>query len=189
MNESDEQDLVKALDGVTAAASSLGGTSMPSPATPGAPTSTPIAVTPSPIQTSDSQAYPQINPAPAPQPVAVTIAPENTTNSLPSNVDILTSSVGTPVAVTDDSALDSNTSLDAIKQIALGELRPLVDKLEVSPEEKFDTYLLLIRSTDDKKLIGPAHEAAKAIEDETRRAEALLNIIKEIDYLSRQNES
>src|SRR5436190_12852548 len=27
--------------------------------------------------------------------------------------------------------------LDAIKQEALGELRPLVDKLDVSPEEKF----------------------------------------------------
>lgn len=74
--------------------------------------------------------------------------------------------------------------LDAIKQEALGELRPLVDKLEVSPEEKFDTYLLLLRSTDDKALIGPAHEAARNIADEARRAQALLDIIKEIDYLS-----
>jgi hypothetical protein len=74
--------------------------------------------------------------------------------------------------------------LDAIKQEALGELRPLVDKLDVSPEEKFDTYLLLLRSTDDKALIGPAHEAARGIADEARRAQALLDIIKEIDYLS-----
>ncbi len=78
----------------------------------------------------------------------------------------------------------TDSSLDGIKQEALGELRPLVDKLNVSPEEKFDTYLLLIRSTDDKTLIAPAHEAAKAIQDETRRADALLDIIKEIDYLS-----
>lgn len=70
-----------------------------------------------------------------------------------------------------------------IKNDALNELRPLVDKLTVSPEEKFDTYLLLIRSTDDESLIAPAHEAAKAIEDEARRVEALLDIIKEIDYL------
>jgi hypothetical protein len=74
--------------------------------------------------------------------------------------------------------------LDAIKQEALGELRPLVDKLDVSPEEKFDTYLLLLRSTDDKALIAPAHEAARGIADEARRAQALLDIIKEIDYLS-----
>ncbi|MFZ2545144.1 MAG: hypothetical protein WAW80_04155 [Candidatus Saccharimonadales bacterium] len=82
----------------------------------------------------------------------------------------------------------SNTSTSSpladIKKDALLELRPLVDKLSVSPEEKFDTYLLLIRSTDDINLIAPAHDAAKSIQDEARRAEALLNIIKEIDYLS-----
>ena len=74
--------------------------------------------------------------------------------------------------------------LEAIKQDALSELRPLVDKLDVSPEEKFDTYLLLLRSTDDKALIAPAHEAARNIADEARRAQALLDVIKEIDYLS-----
>jgi hypothetical protein len=75
-------------------------------------------------------------------------------------------------------------NLESIKSDALNELRPLVDKLNVSPEEKFDTYLLLIRSTDDSSLIGPAHEAARAISDEARRAQALLDVIKEIDYLS-----
>jgi hypothetical protein len=74
--------------------------------------------------------------------------------------------------------------LSSLKQEALSELRPLVDKLDVSPEEKFDTYLLLLRSTDDKSLIAPAHEAAKNIVDEARRAQALLDIIKEIDFLS-----
>lgn len=74
--------------------------------------------------------------------------------------------------------------LESIKSDALNELRPLVDKLDVTPEEKFDTYLLLLRSTDDQALIAPAHEAAKGIADEARRAQALLDIIKEIDYLS-----
>lgn len=82
-----------------------------------------------------------------------------------------------------------DTGLDAIKQQALGELRPLVDKLNVSPEEKFDTYLLLLRSTDDKDLIAPAHEAAKSIVDEAKRAQALLNIIKEIDFLNQSQAS
>lgn len=76
--------------------------------------------------------------------------------------------------------------LDDIKQDALIELRPLVDKLSLTPEEKFDIYLLLLRSTDDKSLIAPAHAAAQAIPDEGRRAQALLDIIKEIDYLSNQ---
>jgi hypothetical protein len=77
-----------------------------------------------------------------------------------------------------------NSDLESIKKDALSELRPLVDKLDVSPEEKFDTYLLLLRSTDDQALIAPAHEAARMIGDEARRAQALLDIIKEIDYLS-----
>ncbi len=78
----------------------------------------------------------------------------------------------------------ASDSLEDIKKNALIELRPLVDKLDINPEEKFDTYLLLIRSTDDKALIAPAHAAAQAITDEARRAQALLDIIKEIDYLS-----
>lgn len=80
--------------------------------------------------------------------------------------------------------MGADGELDTIKKDALNELRPLVDKLNVAPEEKFDTYLLLLRSTDDKGLIGPAHEAARNIADEARRAQALLDVIKEIDYLS-----
>jgi len=74
--------------------------------------------------------------------------------------------------------------LEQIKMEAVNELRPLVDKLILPPEEKFDVYLLLIRCTDDRTLVAPAHETARMIEDETRRATALLDIIKEIDYLS-----
>lgn len=78
-------------------------------------------------------------------------------------------------------------SLDTIKKDALEELRPLVDKLDLPAEEKFDTLLLIIRSTDDQSLLAPAHDAAKAITDESRRAQALLDIIKEIDYFSAQS--
>lgn len=78
----------------------------------------------------------------------------------------------------------ANGSLDAIKHDALNELRPLVDKLNLSAEEKFDTYLLIIRSTDDSSLVAPAFEAARAIADETGKAQALFEIVKEIDYLS-----
>lgn len=81
-------------------------------------------------------------------------------------------------------AVSSSPELDAIKKDALEELRPLVDKLNLPADEKFDTLLLIIRSTDDKSLVTAAHEAARAIEDETKRAQALLDVIKEIDYFS-----
>lgn len=74
--------------------------------------------------------------------------------------------------------------LTPIKNEAINELRPLVDKLDLPAEEKFDTYLLLLRSTDDRTLIAPAYTAAQSIADEARKAQALLDIIKEIDYLS-----
>lgn len=74
--------------------------------------------------------------------------------------------------------------LESIKQNALHELRPLVDKLDLPAEEKFNTLLLIIRSTDDRSLVTQAYDAAKAIEDESKRAEALLDVIKEIDYFS-----
>lgn len=80
--------------------------------------------------------------------------------------------------------LQSDNNLESIKKDALKELRPLVEKLELSAEEKFDIYLLLLRSTDDTTLIAPAHATAQQIEDESKRAQALLDIIKEIDFLS-----
>lgn len=84
----------------------------------------------------------------------------------------------------------SNGSFDlsSIKNDALNELRPLIGRVDLPAEEKFDTYLMLIRSTDDASLIELAHGAAQNIADEKRKAEALLDIIKEIDYLSRKDQ-
>ncbi|MDB5183351.1 MAG: hypothetical protein JWO07_32 [Candidatus Saccharibacteria bacterium] len=163
-----EQDLVKALDNVAGAAASVGG--VPNPYGQAVPVQHAGAV-PSP--------YPAIQPMPAPLPTQPSDTPPYLSPDPSAPLIYPTAPVPAPAVVTEDSG-----PLAAIKQDALVELRPLVDKLNVSPEEKFDTYLLLIRSTDDTNLIGPAHDAAKAITDETRRAEALLDIIKEIDYLS-----
>ena len=109
----------------------------------------------------------------APEPVAAPVEPEPI---LPPE----------PVAELPPAPVMPSTGgeLDSVKQDAINELRPLVDKLTLPAEEKFDTYLLLIRSTDDKSLIAPAHAAARDIQDEARRAQALLDIIKEIDFLS-----
>jgi len=96
--------------------------------------------------------------------------------------------IAAPVAAPLAAPVASTTNLDGIKLDALKELRPLMDKVELPAEEKFDTYLMLIRSTDDTSLIGPAHSAAQNIADEKRKAEALLEIIKEIDYLSRKDQ-
>lgn len=133
-------------------------------------------------------------PAPAPQAVPAV----DTTQQVPAAPASLDTPLEaptvtpTPEAVPDFSTLPQPTEesnpLDAIKSDALNELRPLIDRVDLPAEEKFDTYLMLIRSTDDSSLIGPAHAAAQAISDEKRKAEALLDIIKEIDYLSRKDQ-
>lgn len=74
--------------------------------------------------------------------------------------------------------------LQVVKKQALSELVPILDKLNLPPEEKFDIYLLVIRATDDTSLVAPAHEVAKQIMDDTRRAQALYEIVKEVDYLA-----
>jgi hypothetical protein len=96
--------------------------------------------------------------------------------------------VVTPIAPVAMASSNDSSALDDIKLNALKELRPLMDKVELPAEEKFDTYLMLLRSTDDSTLIDPAHRAAQGISDEKRKAEALLEIIKEIDYLSRKEQ-
>ena len=73
-------------------------------------------------------------------------------------------------------------NLETIKQDAIAELRPLVDTLNLSPEDRFNTILLIIRSTDDASLLPAVHAAAKQIPDDGRRAQALLDVIKEIDF-------
>ena len=133
------------------------------------------------FEETNATASPVINPATiSPDPVATDQNDEPATDiTKPTAPEPVTP---TPAVSAPTAAADP--ALDTIKQTALNELRPLVDKLDVSPEEKFDTYLLLLRSTDDKTLIAPAHDAAVAIVDEARRAQALLDIIKEIDYFS-----
>lgn len=76
--------------------------------------------------------------------------------------------------------------LEDIKRQALEELRPIVGKLDLPAEDKFDALLLVIRSSDDQSLIQSAYDAAEGITDEAKKAQALLDVVKEIEYFSSQ---
>lgn len=76
--------------------------------------------------------------------------------------------------------------LGEIKKLALDELRPIVNELELPAKDKFDALLLVIRSSDDQSLIKSAYAAANGITDPAEKAQALLDIIKEIEYFSQQ---
>lgn len=77
--------------------------------------------------------------------------------------------------------------LISIKQEALQSLKPLVGHLDQSPEERFRTTMMMIQASDDQSLIPEAYEAAKAIEDDKIRAQALLDVVNEINYFTAQH--
>lgn len=83
----------------------------------------------------------------------------------------------------------SGDDLLNIKQQALSQLGPLVGQLEQSPEEKFRTTMMLIQSTDNSALLKDAYDAAQSISDEKVRAQALLDIVNEINYFTQQSSS
>ncbi len=82
-----------------------------------------------------------------------------------------------------------NDDLLNIKQKALKDLSPLVGHLNQTPEEKFRTTMMMIQASDDESLISSAYEAAQNITDEKARAQALLDIINEINYFTQQHNS
>jgi hypothetical protein len=78
----------------------------------------------------------------------------------------------------------TNNDLLSIKQEVLSTLSPLVDHLDQTSEEKFRTIMMMIQATDDQSLIKSAYASARSIEDEKVRAQALLDIVNEINYFT-----
>lgn len=139
---------------------------------------------PTPIEAPQELASVSVEPL-TPAPAESSLSPATDVSEV-SSPDLTPQPLVSPEVSETTSPPEDSGPLASIKKDVLIELRPLVDKLNISPEDKFDTLLLLIRNTDDSSLIEAAHEAAKGISDEARRAEALLEIVKEIDYLTRQ---
>ncbi len=94
----------------------------------------------------------------------------------------------TPVASEGDAASDLPNDLIDIKQKALSQLAPLVGHLDQTPEEKFRTTMMMIQASDDQALVKDAYAAAQAITDEKIRAQALLDIVNEINYFTQHSE-
>lgn len=83
----------------------------------------------------------------------------------------------------------NHDDLHAIKHQALQQLGPLVEHIDQAPEERFDTLMMMIRASDDAALIQPAYEAAEKIEDDNKKAQALLDIVNEVNYLTRSQQT
>lgn len=73
-----------------------------------------------------------------------------------------------------------------VKKSALQELSPLLDELDQPADEKLNILMMTIQATDDQALLPQALETAKKIEDKKARAEAMLDIIQEINYFTKK---
>lgn len=130
--------------------------------------------------------FPEPKPMPTPvQPLPQPIEPVTPTAisdfSIPS---ISTEEVAqTMVTETAPAGEPANLSIREIKTAALRDLAPLVGKMSMPSSQKFKIYRDMFENLGDYKVIEPAYQAAKDIEDETERAEALLYLIQSIDNM------
>lgn len=87
------------------------------------------------------------------------------------------------------SDVEIDPNLIDIKQQALNQLSPLIGHLDQSPEEKFRTTMMMIQASDNQSLIQDAYTAAQEIQDEKTKAQALLDVINEINYFTQHHEN
>lgn len=81
---------------------------------------------------------------------------------------------------------ETPAELVEVKKSALQELSPLLDELDQPADEKLNILMMTIQATDDQALLPQALETAKKIENKKARAEAMLDIIQEINYFTKK---
>ena len=123
---------------------------------------------------STPEATPESNPE-TPAPETPEPAPEAT--DLTAGAD-LSAGADLTAGATDLSA-ETPSELSSVKQSMIQDLIPLMDKVTLEADKKFDLYKEVIDNTHDKTMVPAAYEAAKGISDDTQKAEALLYLINE----------
>lgn len=185
--------LVKALEDANNV-----GTDAAAPAQPAAPADD-TATTPA-VDSSVIASDPQITGESAPETTPDLSASDDTATATPADDTAATTDTATgisfdgndlPAGLSSDADAHLPTEgsgetgeLDDVKKSALEQLRPLIEKLDLEPADKFDKYLMMLRASDDPALIKPAFDAAQGISGEKEKAQALLDIINEINYIT-----
>lgn len=121
-----------------------------------------------------SEATPLAPPIPAP------VAPE------PPAMPAFANGIVAPIGSAPKQASYGDPDLDRVKSSALSDLRPIIEKIDLPAEKKFEVYKEIIDAMNDKACIEPAYNAAKSIADEKERAEALLFVVEAINRLGVQ---
>lgn len=139
----------------------------PSPArvaTPASPARMPMPPAPRPKAASH-------RPAPTPAPIAPAPMPP-----APVEEEFM--------ATAEEEYIGAPTDMRGVKEAALRDLAPIMNKIDVDPSRKFNLYRDIHDKLHDNSVIAPAYETARAIQDDSARADALLYLIDTIDGLN-----
>ena len=123
-----------------------------------------VAPTPAPVPTEAAPA-----PMPAPEPIMppAPAAPEPAMVTPPNSF----------------TAPSSNLNMHQVKEAALRDLIPLLDRLNMTPSQKFNICRNIFEDLRDYTVLEQAYRAASDIADATERAEALLYLVESIDKM------
>ncbi len=86
-------------------------------------------------------------------------------------------------AVIESTPTHTGLGMHQVKEAALRDLVPLMDKINLTPSQKFHIYRDMFENLRDYTVLEPAYRAATEIPDEHERAEALLYLIESIDKM------
>lgn len=130
----------------------------PEPEVPAMPEMTESALAPEPVMASEPAMAPQMpadySYAPAPAPAPEYYAPA-----------------------------PAGLSARQIKEAALRDLMPLMDRLHIPAARKFDICRDFFENFHDVSVLEPAYRAALEIQDDSKRAESLLYLVEAIDRM------
>ena len=198
MDQSND-DLQNAINGIVAGGADAAAPAMPETPAPAGAEVPDLGMPPMPpVPTGDASldmALPNVAPAPEPGADLMNQAPASIEEQAAAEAapampeapvaetaptaptDVAESVMGIPE--TAPVAPAENGELSSVKQSMIQDLIPLMDKVSLEADKKFDLYKEVIDSTHDKTMVPAAYEAAKGIADDTAKAEALLYLINE----------
>ena len=137
-----------------------------------------VAPAPEPIAPFEPIDIPELN-VPAPEPATMPPMPQSAPEPV-ATAPVVPEPAPAPVQSMFNS---SNLNTRQVKEAALRDLIPLLDRLNMTPSQKFNICRNIFEDLRDYTVLEQAYRAATEIANETERAEALLYLVESIDKM------
>ena len=144
-----------------------------------------VAPAPEPIAPFEPIDIPELN-VPAPEPATMPPMPQSAPEPvapapvIPEPAPVVPEPAPAPIQSMFNS---SNLNTRQVKEAALRDLIPLLDRLNMTPSQKFNICRNIFEDLRDYTVLEQAYRAATEIANETERAEALLYLVESIDKM------